>query len=233
MEIITAKGNLRIPSILATIGGIGLGVSIILPYFRITFIVSVTISPLDFGILIWGPLALASVLSIVAGINLGTNLNYNPKTCLIISIICCIFTGGLLFLSIERYNNVLIEEYGAVLIPLTFDIGLVLAALSSLMIIISTITVFSNQTSYNFLLHTFRQQTIQLYHQRSHQQSRPILANQIRSAKMKEIVVKFCAYCGKEKEHKQKFCIHCGADLDTKSTTDTSVNLMKTTPESD
>lgn len=233
MEIITAKGNLRIPSILATIGGIGIGVSIILPYFRITFIISVTINPLDFGIIIWGPLALASMLSIVAGINLGTNLNYNPKACLIISIICCIVTGGLLLLTIQSYNDLLIERYGAVILPLTFDIGLVLAAVSSLMIIISTITVFSNQSSYNFLKHTFRQQKLQQYYQRSPQQSRPILSNQIRLTKMKDITVNFCPYCGKEKEHKQKFCIHCGADLDTKNTTDTSVNLMKTTPESD
>lgn len=51
-------------------------------------------------------------------------------------------------------------------IPLNFEIGLIIGAISSLMIIVSTIIVFSNQNSYLFLVNTYKQQKLRSYQHR-------------------------------------------------------------------
>lgn len=160
-----AKGKLRPASILAIIGGIGVGSSVIFPYFSVTFLITISLSPIDLGVLVWGPLALSAILSLIAGINLNSSLAGNPKGCLVISNLSVLFSWFIVYLQYQDYYEHFIQEMGFA-IPLNFEIGLIIGAISSLMIIVSTIIVFSNQNSYIFLVNTYQRQKLRLYQQK-------------------------------------------------------------------
>lgn len=163
-----AKGKLRPASILAIIGGIGIGSSVIFPYFSVTFLITISLNAFDLGILVWGPHALSAILSLIAGINLNSNLGGNPKVSLVISTLSTLFSWFMVYLQYQDYYEYSKQEM-EIAIPLNFEIGLIIGAISSLMIILSTIIVFSNQNSYIFLINTYKQQRLRLYQQSQQQ----------------------------------------------------------------
>ncbi|MHA1972326.1 MAG: zinc ribbon domain-containing protein [Candidatus Hodarchaeales archaeon] len=216
MEFLVAKSKLRPASTFATIGGIGLGISVILPYFSVTFLITISISPIDLGMLVWAPLIVSALLSLIAGINLGSNLKSNPKVCLTLSTLLIFFTWFILYLQYQYYYIYSVQEYGFA-IPLNFGIGLIINVISSLMVIISTIIVFSNLQSYNFLIETFRQRRPLLDFQ-NRQQPYVIRRelDKISATSQQDTGIStynYCTNCGKDNEKHQNFCVHCGKDL--------------------
>ncbi|MFX1286608.1 MAG: zinc ribbon domain-containing protein [Promethearchaeota archaeon] len=218
IDIMDAKGKLRPASILAIIGGIGIGLSALFPYFSVTFLITISLNAFDLGLLVWGPLALSAILSLIAGINLNGSLGGNPKVCLVISTLSVLFSWFIVYLQYQYYYEYSIQEMGFA-IPLNFEIGLILGAFSSLMIIVSTIIVFSNQNSYIFLINTYKQQRLRLYQQSQQQAPLDPYISQISPSYHNSLphpatsTYHFCTNCGTKNEAHQKYCIHCGNSL--------------------
>lgn len=214
-----AKDKLRPASYLAIIGGIGIGGSIIFPYFSVTFLITFSLNALDLGIFVWGPLILSAILALIAGINLNSNFGGNPKACLIISSLSAIFAWFIVYLQYQYYYDYSVQEYGYA-IPLNFGIGLIVGIISFLLVIVAIVIVLSNQSSYNFVVNSFKQQKILQYQQSQRHiplspqpiSPSPSLENSDSTHTVSSHA--FCPICGRENTLRQKFCIQCGVNLE-------------------
>ena len=199
----------------AILGGVGLGISLILPYLQFTFLITISFTAFDLANIVWISIGISAVLAVFVGLDLTKHAKHSPKGLLIMSLLLSGLAGFFILRDINAYNQASISEYG-VIFPLNYGIGLIVAIGSVGLIFIALVLVLNNQKSIEILRTEFRSP-----HQGSSlpiQPRSPLLSHSIAESSTLtseggKTFLNFCPNCGQENTIGKPFCIMCGTRL--------------------
>ncbi|MHA2175417.1 MAG: zinc-ribbon domain-containing protein [Candidatus Hodarchaeales archaeon] len=210
-----ARQKLSSSSYFAILGGIGLGISLFLPYLQFTFLITISFTAFELGGLVWMSIGVAAVFAILAGMYLSKNAKNDPKILLIFSIVFSGVAGFFTLGQIRDYNQDSLSEMGYIL-PLSYGIGLIIATGSVGLITLALILVLSNQQSIEILRTEHRSRYTSLNPRMQYKVPFTSYSTDELSTvdqPREDGYQNFCPNCGYENTVRKPFCIKCGAKL--------------------
>jgi hypothetical protein len=191
----------------ALLGGLGMAISVLFPYFQISILFTAEINVFDIGILVWAPLIVAAALAISTKLLLILKIPNGSKPFLYGSSLCILITGLFLLLSIPKY------DFGFGLgFLLNISTGFIIAVISAFLVLIATFML------YNFEFYDYSRISSSL-NSSSNSKSRhlAISRSSFTSPVEKTAFHEKCPNCGRKNATNSRFCAICGETLREKS----------------